>query len=226
MIVSKVIRRALRLLKAIDSNEEPSAQEQADALEALNAMLASWSSQPQAIYAPVLVSHTLVAGTLSYTWGTGGDINSPRPVEIRSAYVSDGTTDYPVFIRAIEDYAKIELKSMGGIPCEAFIRPSYPLATLYLHPVATETLTFKADVLQPFSTYAAADDFGLPAEFTDPITYQLAVRMGPEYRGVPQDVAALADHLFRSLKRQYSKPVPSVSSSPFSTRRYFDIQGG
>lgn len=39
---SEVINRALRLIGAVAAGEEPSAQESADALTALNAMLADW----------------------------------------------------------------------------------------------------------------------------------------------------------------------------------------
>jgi hypothetical protein len=129
-------------------------------------------------------------------------------------------------IKAIRDYAQHSLKAVGGIPFELTLRTSYPLATAYLFPVPDGAYTFKAEVLQPFSSYTATEDMGLPPEFEDPITYQLAVRLGPEYGGVPQDVAALAADMLRLLKRQYAKPVPAVSSSPFYARRYDDIDGG
>lgn len=226
MIVSKVIKRAFRLLRVIDAHEEPSPDMQSDALDALNAMLASWSSQPQAIYAPALVSHTLTASVASYTWGASGAINSARPVEIKAAYVNDGAVDHILNVRAIKDYATIPLKTTPGIPGECVLRPSYPLATVYLFPVPDSGYTFKAEVLQPFTTYALSDDMALPLEYEDPITYQLALRIGPEYGEVPQAVAALAADMLRVLKRQYAKPVPVAKSSPFYVRRNDDIDGG
>jgi hypothetical protein len=186
-------------------------------------MLAAWSSQPQAIYAPTLVEKTLVAGTAAYTWGTAGDINSARPVSVERAYVRVNDTDYPVEVRDIEEYAHVSNKGYEGIPERVYIRHGYPLATAYFYPVPQEAYAFKAETLQPFSTYAAADDLGLPTEFSDPITYQLAVRIGPEFSSVPSDVAALAGMMLDALKRQYAQPVPVVQTNPIGNFRRYSI---
>lgn len=83
--VRDLIKGSLRLLGAIAPGETPSADEQAEALLALNSMISSWSTESLTIYSRVRESFTLTPGQQMRTLGVGGSFNTSRPMEIEEA---------------------------------------------------------------------------------------------------------------------------------------------
>lgn len=221
---SAIIRRALRLIGAIAAGETPSANEQADALEALNAMLDSWRTSSLSVYA--LRDETLtLTGAASYTIGTGGALNTTRPVRIASAYERIGTTDYPVRIASAAAWYELAAKSTTSDVAEwLYYESSYPLGTLYLWPKPT-TGVLHLVTWVPLTSYAAANDVALPPGYQDAITYNLAVRMAPEYgRPVTPELAAIArDALSRLERVNFRTPVMSTG---LEGGRKADIRSG
>lgn len=221
---SAIIRRALRLIGALASGETLSASEQADGLEALNAMLDSWRTSSLAVYS--LRDEVLtLTGAASYTIGTGGALNTTRPVKITSAYERIGTTDYPVKIASAAAWYELAAKSTTSDVAEwMYYESSYPLGTLYLWPQPT-TGVLHLVTWVPLTSYAAANDVALPPGYQDAITYNLAVRIAPEYgRPVTPELAAIArDALSRLERVNFRTPVMSTG---LEGGRRSDIRSG
>lgn len=221
---SDIIRRSLRLIGAIAGGETPSLTEQADALEALNAMLDSWRTESLAVYA--LRDETLtLTGAASYTIGTGGALNTTRPVKIESAYERVGDTDYPVKLASAAAWYQLAAKSTTSDVAEwLYYEPSYPLGTLYLYPKPT-TGVLHLVTWVPFTALAAADSVALPPGYQDAITYHLALRLAPEYgRPVTPELAALARAAKDNIQRVNFRP--PLMSTGLEEGRKADIRSG
>lgn len=210
----EIITKALQKIGAVTKSETISADDAADALSSLNAMISSWSLDSLLVYASILESFTLTAGDSSYTIGSTGDFNTSRPTEILSAYIRDNTTDTGLNIITEEEYDTISVKSFSGKPSLICYTPSYPLGTIKLDKLPDQTYTLFLLSKKPFSSYALSDDVTLPPGFERAIVYNLALELAPEY-GQPLDasVASIArDSLsliktanVRATKIPYSK---------------------
>jgi hypothetical protein len=226
MTAGDTIKRALRLIGALDAGADPDAAELADGLVALNGMTASLSAGRNAIHAPVTVTHSLTSGTAAYTIGSTGDIDTARPNKILAAWVRISGLDYPLSIEPLENYAARPVKTTGAIPESLYLEMGYPLATITLYPVPTEG-DLHLKLWAPLPTYTAAgDDLALPGEYAEALAYNLAGRLAPEYgREIPQTVAVLADSSLRAIKALNAQPVPQINI-PFGGGSRFDINEG
>ncbi len=206
-----IISRSLRLIGALAAGETPSANEQADGLEALNAMLDSWRTSSLSVYA--LRDETLtLTGAASYTIGSGGTLNTTRPVRIESAFERLSDVDYPVKLASALAWYGLAAKSTTSDVAEwLYYEPAYPLGTLYLYPKAT-TGVLHLVTWVPLTSYAAADSVALPPGYQDAITYNLAVRIAPEYsRPVTPELAAIArDAMLRIERVNFRPPIMST----------------
>jgi hypothetical protein len=81
----ELIKSSLRLIGAIGTSEVPTADEFTDALNALNDLLETWSTQNLAVYGSADVTFNTVAGTATYTIGPTGAWVTDRPVRINDA---------------------------------------------------------------------------------------------------------------------------------------------
>ena len=161
-------------------------------------------------------------GAVSYTVGTGGNFNIPRPDKLESVfarYVPTGSTpvDYDIeIIEAREDYNRIPLKQLGTFPQVAFYDAQYPLGNLYVWPVPQTGLfelhiTTKT-VLSSFSSLTAT--MSLPPEYQEAIIYNLAGRLRPAY-GLPPDpsITAIANASLATI-RAANAQVPRLMIPP------------
>lgn len=80
-------------------------------------------------------------GSKSYSIGLGGDINIPRPTQIKAAYVIQlNTGSNPVsialtLIPSFEDYALIAIKDLQSLPDHFFYDAASPLGNFYPWPI-------------------------------------------------------------------------------------------
>lgn len=222
---SSIIRRSMRLIGALAEGETPSASEQADGLEALNAMLDSWRNESLAVYS--LRDEVLtLTGAASYTIGTGGNLNTTRPVKIASAYQRVGTTDYPLRIASALAWADLTAKAATSDVADLlYYDPAYPLGVLYLYPIPSAGVLHLVTWV-PLVSYAAADTVALPPGYQDALTFSLAVRLAPEYsRPVTPEVAAMARSSKESIQRVNFR-VPVMDTGLGIPARRSDIRGG
>ncbi|MCP5307516.1 MAG: hypothetical protein H6953_19070, partial [Chromatiaceae bacterium] len=76
----QLVTSSLRLIGAVAAGESPDADEQADALAALNQILESWNLQGLSLYRQENVVYTLVPSQQDYTIGSGADFDGERPI--------------------------------------------------------------------------------------------------------------------------------------------------
>jgi hypothetical protein len=228
----EMIRRSMRLINVLAAGEAPVAQEQNDGLTTLNAMLDSWSINKLNVYALQEDTHTLVAGTATYTIGSGATINTDRPLEIQRAFVRRGTVDYPLDIIGDKYYAEVPDKTVTGTPEELYYNPLYPNGSITLFPVPDVAYTlhiYQWEQLQSFTSLTTS--LSLPPGYENAIVYNLAVDMAPEY-GVeaPSLVMRLASKYLGDVKRKNKKPIYAgtevVSLSDSKGTRSFNITKG
>ena len=177
---STLIKASLRLAGVIATGETPTASEMDDGLEALQFMLRNWSSRGIRIPYYTRVSATL-DGSASYTIGSGGDINTTRPLSI----VSAESADYPIKITDFNTYQLLSVSDSGAGDCEyIWYNPSYPLGYIYPWPLSSETITLTCQVPLTDPTVLTSS-IAFPPEYDEAIKYNLAVRLAPEYEKEP-----------------------------------------
>lgn len=211
-----LIQGALRPLNVLTGNTSLTAQESSDALQALNWMLDSWSNEDLTIYHVTRETFTLTSGKNPLTYGTGGDLNSPRPTRIMKATVTISSVDYPLEIIGYDDYEEIRLKTLQTAwPVYLYYEPDYPLGKVYTWPVNTgNVLTVATE--KPLTNFATIyDTVSLPPGYADAIRYNLAVRLAPEYQiTAGADLVALAEKTKKSIKHTNGRMPPTMQSDP------------
>lgn len=219
------INRALRIINVLAARETPSAADSNVAFTVLNAMLSSWNIKQLYVYQFQDETHTLIAGTGSYTIGTGGDISTVRPVRIQGAYVrdSDGEDTHLDVINK-PDYDRINDKDLGGLPSVLFYDPAFPLGTVNLWKVPDAASTLHIKTWKPFSAFSTlATDIDLPPGYEQLLVYNLAVLLGAEFNApVREDVMAIALNAkaeIEDLNNKFQRQKVRFDRS-FSTRRY------
>lgn len=198
-----LIDRACRLVGAVASGESASTDETADFLIALNAMLESWNLDRLAIYALVDVTKVLTSSDAAYSIGSGGDINTTRPVEIHAASVTVSGVDLPLMVISKDSWDAIGVRSVTGVPDRLYYEPAYPLGVVNLYPVPDSTYTLTLAVRSPLTSFAtAATSVSLPPGYERALAYNLAIEIAPELgRQVPAEVARIAVQSLAAIKR-------------------------
>lgn len=207
-----LITRALRLLSVIGSGVTPDSNALADGLTALNAMLEGWRNQPWASWSIDEVTGSIVANQQSYTLGPAGNINTTRPINIENARFQLLGVDYPLQVIDQAQWAGIRVKGLkSNIPRYIYPTGDYPLVTLNLWPIPTQTATLILGVVHPLSGISAlGDTVSLPPGYEQAIAYNLAICLAPEF-GVSAsgEVVQIAKKSLAEIKRMNSQTITS-----------------
>ena len=176
-----IIKGALKLNGKLGQGESLGSYDSSDGLTALNDMLDSWWNERLAVFQIRRQTHTLVAGTGSYTIGSSGTINTTRPNKIVGAFITSSSIDYPMRVIDVKAYDAISAKTtQSDIPQYLYYQPSYPLGIIYLWPVPSAANTLNYDSwlqIQSFSTLTTA--VSLPPGYERALRYNLAVETAP-----------------------------------------------
>lgn len=182
-----IIVSALKKIKVLTKSETPDANDSADALVSLNALLSSWSNDGLTCYARVNESFSLVAGTASYTIGTGATFNTTRPLFIASAFIRSGTTDYEIKeIITDEQYDSLPVKTTQSIPSVLNYTSSFPNGRIRLYETPSSNYSLYITSEKEITALAITDTISFPPGWERALTYNLAVEINPEY-GQPLD---------------------------------------
>src|SRR3990167_5156917 len=138
-----IVDRALRLVGAIASGEDPTVDESADALVALNHLLQSWQAEKLGFYTYTDTANTASAADYSYTVGPSGNFAlTPRPGKIENAYARVSDIDYIIEIVSEQRWNAIPNKTdTGEIPQFAYYEPTLPTGTLLVYPVPSASVS-------------------------------------------------------------------------------------
>lgn len=227
-----IIKRSMRLAGTYSLGEEPSAEESAAGLAALNGMLDTWANSSLLIYSQTLDAIPLVAGTSVYTLGPAGTFVTTRPMSVlNTSYVVYQTVSYPAPLMTLEQYNQIPFKAeTSEFPWEIWYEPTYPAGTLTVYPTPTQSSTLNLWSLKPLTGFAnLTDTVDLPPGYYDGLCFNMAVVFGPEFDGssIPDSVVRNAANFKRGLKRTNTRPL--VMSLPYAvlpTNGYYDWRTG
>lgn len=181
--VNDIISGSLRLIEEIGAGQSASADDAADCLSALIAMIDSWSIQGGSIYTETIETFNLTGAT-SYTIGSGGVFNTTRPVKIRAAtYTLSGADTYEenLEVLSMEEYAYQTDKTVSGYPKRVYYDAGYPLGKFYFLPIPSSGV-FKLFSEKPLTNYTSVNDsIILPPGYERALRYNLAVEIAPEF---------------------------------------------
>lgn len=214
MTVADLIKASLRLIQVT----KPTAEEQNDAMQALNLMLKDWAATRQGLFKLTRETFQTVASVGAYTIGTGGTFNTSRPNKIGVSFLRDDMVDTRIEPISDIEYAKIGLKTVEGSPCRLYYEKGYPLGTIFLFPVPDKVYDLFLYQQKPLAEYTSlSDSVNLPPEYESAIKFNLAVDLAPEYgTSAQEEVAARAILTLKTLKRANASPVPRITTSAFA----------
>ncbi len=199
-----IIKSAFRIAGVTVKGESPDSDEVQDALETLNDLINSLSNDSLFIYSRTTESFSLT-GASSYTIGSGGDFDTVRPMNIVSAYVRQGTTDYPVDIITDEEYANISQKSINTRPYFLNYNPTYPLGTIKVYGLGSGYTLFLVTE-KPLTTLTLNGVVSLPQGWLRYLKNQLSLEISAEYGQPPSEAAyAIAKDAMGLIKRSAAK---------------------
>lgn len=185
-----IIKRALRMVGALEGGEAPSAEEAADALQVLNMMLGQWNNERLMLYYALQSTFAVTANTGTYSIGTGQTWNSTRPLRIEQAFLRDSSgNDYPLEIIGDQRYNEIVDKDAASdFPEYLNYYATNPTGIVRLWPVPTQNLTIGLRMYSKFTAMALVGEVVLPDGYESALCYNLAVELSPEYKDVNQIV--------------------------------------
>lgn len=207
-----LINRSLRLIHVLDSGEDPTADEANDSLNALNAMLDSWSIPGLYIYTLRQDVLTWAAATVSRTIGASGNFSVTRPTRIEdSTFATVSSVDYGLeILRSRDAYSSFATKTTSGsIPQFLYYEPIHPLGILYVYPVPAASWTLNLHSQEQMDSFTTLDtSFAYPPGYREAIEYSLALRLAPEFGvAVPPEVSQIEMRSRLAVQRLNKKHV-------------------
>lgn len=181
-----IVTDALDLI-AVHASEEPlTAHQEQQGLRVLNDLIQSASLEQFVIYymPPQVVPWP--AGRRMLTWGPGGDIATPRPVQLGlHATRYDAIQDYswPVAVWSLEEYRSIPHATLQADPITLVAyAANFPLGELSCWPVPTLPQQVTVYPWQPLTTWPDFDtDLLLPPGYDRYLKSAVAIELGPFY---------------------------------------------
>jgi len=225
---TQIITTALRHLGKLSAGASPSASELSDGLSDLNDLLETWATEPLMLHYQSNESFTL-SGAQSYTIGSGGTFNTTRPVRILSAYVREGTTDYPVRVMTDRmEYDRICQKATTGRPEVLYYEPTDPLGTVFVYPVGDSTHTLYLNNQAQLTAFAdVTTSYDLPPGYKSCLQYNLAVDIAPGYETEPSAIVVSRAMTTKASIKRMNRPSPVMTySAAIPTRQTYDIETG
>lgn len=157
------------------------------------------STIPSATSLTVGTSVTASSGNNVYTFTT----KITKPYRILDARMLNGDIETPLTMISYEDYMMLPLKtSSAAISNQMHYAPKVSTGTVYLWPRPSDcnyqvNFTYER-VLTDLDE--ASDTFDFPTEWLEPLTFQLALRLGPVF-GRDQKVMAVIGPLAAEMMR-------------------------
>lgn len=191
-VQAAIIEPALISLGYIRAGATPTAAILANALVMLQQLMTSWSAeQPMAYvnYHQIFPSGAggVVAGTATYTLGTGGTmVATARPIRITSAVSASGNQRIPVQIMSWDQFnaeVQDELSSRSVFCKKLAADQSFPAINIRLWPMPdTSPATLELDYYSPLPAYTlVGDTVTLPEGWEVALSFNLAVILYGQY---------------------------------------------
>lgn len=201
------INAALRLLGILAEGETPSSEISSDALDALNQMIDSWSTERLVVFATEDQEVSWPAGSATVTLGPSGTSVGNRPISVDSAtYFTDPANLLSFGIKLVnqQQYNAIALKSVvSTYPQVMWAQMGYPDITLTVYPIpATPVVMHVVSVQELTQPATLATELAFPPGYLRAFKYNLACEIAPEFGVEPAPtIQRIAMTSKRNLKR-------------------------
>ncbi len=171
-------------------------------LRQLNRMLETWSAEVGPQFYSVFESLTWTSGQASQTIGSGGDLNTTRPISITSLQTRKSSLDYTLNQVSLEQYQTTVLKSISTDYPEVFAyQRNFPLGTIYMFPVPASSLSIRITSKKALSDLTLAGTVALPEGYEEAIQKNLAIRLAPAFgRSVKPELVMVANKAKEAIK--------------------------
>lgn len=188
-----------------------------DALDELNRLCESLALENWPIYRVVDIPHSLMPGTASLTLGTGGQVNTVRPLALQDSYTEVGDLSYPYAMIGVDQWNRIGRKRQSGTAVElVYYDPAYPLGMAWLWPVPSSGGTLHVQAVQQFSALTIVEVLSLPPGYRDFLVHRLGKRLAPSYGAVlGGEFLEEARRIELAIYRQRKQPVIATLDVPF-----------
>jgi len=157
---------------------------------AFNALISELRSLGMPLWARNNYSFGLTLNTTNYEIGVGQTLNTPYPLKMLQAYRVDvgNTTRIPIEIQPDFNF-NLYPSSSGGRPIQLSYQPKVNTGTIKVWPVPDADAVSNSTITIVYSRPTdymdtSGDVLDMPEEWTNPIIYNLAVRLAPEW-GIP-----------------------------------------
>lgn len=215
-----IIKKAMNKIGALVKNEAPDADEANDALDSLNAMIASWSNDSLNIYARTWETFTLTSGQKVYTIGDGAaDFDTVRPMTILESYIKIGVISYTLNIITDEAYNDIDYKDLQNIPDSLNYDNAYPIGNIRIFPVPSSNYPIFLLTEKELTTFDTLDtELSMPRGTERALIYNLAMELAPEYGEQPDaSIVRIAGQSLGLIRTTVAK-VRTMDAYPINLR--------
>lgn len=199
-----VIADAMVRAKIIDPGEAISSAEAEQNRGRLNDMLDAWSVKRLAVYVRTEDTHTLTAGTGSYTIGSGATIDTVRPIKIEQAYLRNTTTnqDFPLQVIIQAEYNAAPIKNQTARPEYLYYHPAVATGTIYFEYLPDLAYALHIFSWKPFTSFAdLSTEYNFPPGYSAAIKANLAVKLGNDYsKAISQEMVFEATDTLSDIK--------------------------
>ena len=218
--VLNLIKRSMRLLGVLEVGSNPTADEEQDGLEALNAMVDAWALLRLMIYASVRQVFALNANQASYEIGPHAvDWVAQRPVFLDGAGflygVSGQQYERPVQIYTPDEWQNQRAKSLSTSVTTSLIydygfsnqnssaSADVGSGNVFVWPLPSVSGLIALYLPQAVSEFTSVNQtIALPPGYRRALAYNLAIESASEYDAEPSDVVvAIAATTLESIQR-------------------------
>jgi len=215
-LASDIVLAAHRLIGLIRVGQAAAANESAESLLALNALVENWSVERLNIFSIGHAGYALTSGQQVYTYGPGGNFNGPRPIKIVSAFVqigSGGAGNHSYALDLMDETGWRAIRQRGAtseVARKMYCDYAFPSSTIYLwpQPLFTGSVTLELETWTQLQGWATlATDVPLATGYLRALEYALAVELGPHF-GLPikPEVAQIADEAKAAIRALNGAP--------------------
>jgi hypothetical protein len=196
-----LIDRAYSLLGFKAAGEPLAAADAQCGLDALNALLDGWSTQPLSIVSVQEIVALVAASPVTVGLGMDADIERPARME-GGAFVRVAGVDCPLTWIGRERFNAICQKSDAGQPEFAYYDAALPVGNVFLWPQPSAPFELHLQLHAPQAQFVnVTDECVLAPGYRKAIEYSLAEELAPGIKELPLTVVRTAANARRAIRR-------------------------
>lgn len=189
----ELIKAGLRSLNVLAAGEEPTGAEAQDGLVTLNLMLNTFCGDGLMLFTEGSDDFPLIASQQTYTYGTGGDFDKPRPsyIDRCSAVILSNPAqpiEYPLKQFTTQEWQEqVPVKTVAGnLPLAIYDDGSFPLRNITFWPLASDNVVFRSYTMQKLTQFADLQQVAsFPEGYLEAFKHNLTIRLAVDYPGAP-----------------------------------------